>query len=70
MCCAGPSDSRNHSNWCELDTYSELFGGDLSEGDAIILNPPSNINLTSRRAWEIKHMAEHVIDTRDLTQSL
>jgi HlyD family secretion protein len=33
------------------DTYSELIGGDLSEGDAIILNPPSTINLTSPQSF-------------------
>jgi HlyD family secretion protein len=33
------------------DTYSELTGGDLSEGDAIILNPPSTINLTSPQSF-------------------
>lgn len=29
------------------DSYSEVVGGDLHEGDTIILNPPTTINLTS-----------------------
>jgi len=27
------------------DTYSEVVGGDLREGDAVVLNPPSTIEL-------------------------